>query len=259
MPTYRPKYSYSNIEGKKTRTLSTETFGQFSPGLLGLGDLTQKASTTDAIAAVFDLQGFTNFCKQIDPQLSVPTFLSPFLAWLLEQIKTEMTRKTDADGAALWGPLPFFVKFMGDGLLVLWDSADTTPVSRRNILLAMSNICRKYPKKFLPDMQNKVVEPPSILRCGAARGAVFSVGNGNDFVGSCINMAARLQKLGGITFVFNRRGFEIDGDDAPTFFKDKLLIAKVSIRGIGDRELVCIRKEEYEKLKSVDKKQFVIG
>ena len=38
-----------------------------------------------------------------------------------------------------------------------------------------------------------VSEPPPVLRCGLARGTVFSVGNRSDFVGSCINMAARLQ------------------------------------------------------------------
>lgn len=245
-------------DGKRVKLLSTKVFEQFNPDLLGLGDLTKPASSTEAIAAVFDLQGFTNFCKQIDPHLSVPTFLGPFITWLMDQIKSEMTNKVHAEGAYLWGPLPFFAKFMGDGLLVLWDCSETTPISRRNILAGLSAICKKYPTDFLPEMRKKVVEPPPVLRCGVARGTVFSVGNGNDFVGSCINMAARIQKLGATTFAFNRRGFEIDDASAPAFFRNDLLIAEVAIRGIGDKELVCILKREYERMKATDKKQFKV-
>lgn len=251
-------YSTVTKDGKKAKLLSKKVFEQFNPDLLGLGDLTNPASSTEAIAAVFDLQGFTNFCKQIDPHLSVPTFLGPFITWLMDQIKSEMTQKVYDEGTSLWGPLPFFVKFMGDGLLILWDSSKTSPISRRNILVGLSAICKKYPKSFLPEMKKKVVEPPPVLRCGVARGTVFSVGDGNDFVGSCINMAARIQKLGATTFAFNRRGFEIDDDAVPAFFKNDLLIAEVSIRGIGDSELVCILKKEYEQMKAADKKQFKV-
>lgn len=261
MPIYRPDTTdilTVTLEGKKTKILSKDVFEQFNPDLLGLGDLTQEASSTDAIAAVFDLQGFTNFCKQIDPHLAVPSFLGPFITWLMDQIKNEMTQKVYDKGAKLWGPLPFFIKFMGDGLLVLWDSSKTTPISRRNIIVALAHICEKYPKDFLPAMKKMVVDPPPVLRCGAARGTVFSVGNGTDFVGSCINMAARLQKLGGGTFAFNRRGFEIDGDTASLFFKDKILIAETAIRGIGEGELICILKSEFGKMKAADKKQFKI-
>ena len=44
---------------------------------------------TDAVAAVFDLAGFTNFCHQIDPHLSVPHYLNEFLTWLMKQLREE--------------------------------------------------------------------------------------------------------------------------------------------------------------------------
>ena len=259
MPLFRPKQSDHIVvdkDKKKIRLLKNEVFENFNPDLLGLGDIGAASSTTDAIAAVFDLEGFTNFCKQIEPHLSVPLFLSEFLGWLLDDLKAEMVKKTEAEGVALWCPLPFFVKFMGDGILVLWDAAEASAVGRRNIILSAKQVCDHYKRKFLPKIQKKVVMPPPILRCGMARGSVYSVGNGNDYVGSCINMAARLQKIGGTTFAFNRRGFDLEDPDAGEFFSKDIVVKKLPIRGIGDDELVGVLAKEFNALKPADKKQF---
>ena len=55
---------------------------------------------------------------------------------------------------------------------------------------------------------------------------MFSIGNKNDFVGTCINMAARLQKLPGTTFAFNTRGFEVDDSDVADFFVDGIVVKR---------------------------------
>lgn len=259
MTTYKPKstdYVTVQISGEPTVLLSNKAYGTFNSSLLGLGDIGRAAVTTDAIAAVFDLQGFTNFCKQIEPRLSVPLFLSAFLNWLLDQIKSEMTEQQHKDGAQLYCPLPFFVKFLGDGLLVLWDAADTGDIGRLNIIVSAHEICQSYSEDFLPKIQKQVVDPPTVLRCGLARGDVYSVGDGNDYVGSCINMAARLEKLGGTTFAFNRRGFDLENKQHKDFFQDDILIKRVTIRGIGDGELIAILKDEYKSMKASDRKQF---
>lgn len=52
-----------DIDGQKRRLLTREAFDRFNPSLLGLGALTSEAVSTDAIAAMFDLDGFTTFCK----------------------------------------------------------------------------------------------------------------------------------------------------------------------------------------------------
>ncbi|HYM60827.1 MAG TPA: hypothetical protein VEZ11_08035, partial [Thermoanaerobaculia bacterium] len=93
--------------------------------------------------------------------------------------------------------------------------------------------------------------PPHALRCGVARGRVYSIGDGNDFVGPCINIAARLQKVAsGITFCFSRRGF--DGEKFSGSTKE-LLLRRISIRGIGNSELVYVPRAEYEALSGDDK------
>jgi hypothetical protein len=259
MPIFKPKsneYTHKEVNGRKEKFLQKNSYDSFNSSLLGLGNIEMASKPTDAIAAVFDLEGFTNFSKQIEPHLAVPLFLSEFLEWLFEQIKAEMTEAEHDEGAKLYGPLPFFVKFMGDGLLVIWDASDATPVGRRNIVISAHEICISYSKKFLLQIRKKVVAPPPILRCGLARGTVYSVGNGNDYVGSCINMAARLQKIPGLTFAFNRRGFDLESDDTVDFFKNDIKVKKMSVRGIGDDELIAILASEFKSLDKENKKQF---
>lgn len=254
MPTFKTvesDYLTETIETKPTRLLLKSALERFDESLLGLGDISQRSEATDSIAAVFDLEGFTNFCKQIEPHLSVPLFLSNFLKWLMTQIRSEMTNKAYAKGASLWCPLPYFVKFMGDGLLVLWDSTSMSDYQRRNVIVSANNICKEYRSKFLPSISDKIVDSPHRLRCGLARGTVYSVGNGNDYIGSCINMAARLQKLPGLSFSFNRRGIDLATE--ASFFKNGILIKRIAIRGIGENELVGILKVEFNALSEADR------
>jgi len=249
-------YKLTSVDeaGTKYRLLQKSKFSSFDINVLGLGDVSLPSTPYDTIAAVFDLEGFTNFCGKIEPHLSVPSFLNSFLGWLMLQVREEMQQKEYEAGIALWAPLPFFVKFLGDGLLVLWDCQKLNAVSQRNIIVSMKVLTDKYRTRFLPTIKSRIVEPPQRLRCGIARGTVFSVGAGEDYVGSCINMAARLQKCPGITFCFNRRGFNLEDKTIAKFFTDQVVIKEVSVRGIGDHELVGILSSEYTKLSPKDKK-----
>ncbi len=93
------------------------------------------------------------------------------------------------------------------------------------------------------------------MRCGIARGIVYSVGNGDDYVGPCINLASRLQKLSSLTFAFSRKGFDYE-TYMPANRSTKYCVKEVQIRGIGDRELVCLLKDEYNQLPEEEKRKF---
>src|SRR5450755_1342207 len=185
--------------------LQKKFFDGFNTKLLGLGDIKKPSITRPTICALFDLQGFTIFCRQIEPQLSVPIFLNGFLDWFFESIKNETFRSKHKDGIAIWHHLPFFTKFMGDGVLVMWDVSSMDPMSQHNLIVSCLQILDNYEGKFFPNISCKVVDAPPRLRCGIAKGTVFSVGDGDDYVGSCLNMCARLQKLHGLRICFNRR------------------------------------------------------
>lgn len=244
------------LDGDNFLLLNKKKYEQFSTDLMGLGEMTEQTEPVEAIAAVFDLQGFTKFSSQVDSHLSVPPFLKVFLTWLVEQIKVEMTNKTyDFDlGEKLYGPLPFLVKFMGDGLLVLWDASKSDAIGHENVIICAYEVCEKYKTEFLPNVD--ITAPPKLLRCGLARGKIYSVGsNGNDFAGSCINIASRIEKLPSARFAFNLRGFEPKASQN-IFFKEKFIYKKVDIRGIGHDERVAILNEDYSNMSEGDKEYY---
>lgn len=250
-------------------------FEQFDSSVLGLGDLRQESRETDAIAVVFDLAGFTKFCNQIDPQLAISEFLAGFLDWLFGAIKEESVIKDglhpnsetdesepaesagppDEDSVRTFTTLPFFAKFMGDGVLFLWDTKNLTNETICSVPSVMMQICSAYELDFLPKIAFDVSDPPTALRCGIARGKVFSVGNGQDFVGPCINMASRLQKTSLISIAFSRRGFPADKYMDP-HMRGHFVRKKVAVRGIGDHELVYVDKDDYEHLPETEKGLF---
>jgi hypothetical protein len=243
--------------GKATLVITKKAFSAFNINVFGLGDVSAPAKSVDTVAAVFDLAGFTNFCKQIEPHLSIPKYLHAFLEWILAQVKTEIQISEISSGIRIGCPLPFFVKFLGDGLLFLWDCAEMKPARQRNIIRNCCTVCEKYSKEFLPSMKTKFVEPPQSLRCGVAKGTVVSIGGGQDYVGSCINMAARLQKLPGVTFCFNQRGFDFDSDAVPKWFGQQFAIKMVAIRGIGDHELLRVLNSDLSQMDEADRALYI--
>lgn len=238
----------------KTLTLITkEKFESFNEDILGLGKIETKSEQINAISVLFDLEGFTNFCKQIDPHLAVPEYLSEFLKWLFGQIRIELSEKTYPEGYQTFSEFPFLSKFMGDGILFLWDTEDLSDIQIFNIVVSMFEICKKYKSTFFKTISKKIVSPPPRLRCGIARGTIYSIGNGNDFVGPCINVSARLQKLNSLSFCFSRRGLNPEINES---LAKLIMTKKTDIRGIGDEELVCLLKSEYDKLNEDDKEKF---
>jgi hypothetical protein len=95
-------------------------------------------------------------------------------------------------------------------------------------------------------VKTNYVEPPSKLRCGIARGSVFPIGNGLDFVGPCINISTRLQKMSDLSFAFSARG--VDLNVFHPSYHEVFVKKQVAIRGIGDNELIYISREEFDKL-----------
>ncbi len=254
MPTYKTEFINKKINNKDVTLIKLESFDNFNENILGLGKIGTTSNQINALSVMFDLEGFTNFCKQIDPQLAVPEFLNRFLKWLFTEIKNELINKKHKEGYETWADLPFLSKFMGDGILFLWNTKEMDDVEILNVVSTMYDICKKYKSTFFPEIEKNITAPPPKLRCGIARGAIYSVGNGNDFVGPCINMSARLQKLNSLSFCFSRRG--INPTELGVLYEPLFITKKTNIRGIGDNELVCILKSEFDKLDRDEKKKF---
>ena len=259
--TLEEQYKTVEVEGGQKRikllTVTSEQFDRFNPDVLGLGDIGSPSAQIEALAAVFDLSGFTSFCSQVDPHLAVPEYLSRFLDWLLAGIKKGSVKESLEEEKILWASLPFLAKFLGDGVLFLWDTKNMGGAEICNVVTSLWEICGNYVREFYPIIRKVVAQPPKVLRCGVSRGLVFSVGNGEDYVGPCINIAARLQKLSSLTFCFSRRGFDVE-KHMPEETAAKYVLRSAPLRGIGEDELVWVRKEEFDSLQDEEKALFII-
>lgn len=248
-------YITVNNEGRRIKLIKKEKWNDFNSFVLGIGDISRQSISKSVICAFFDLEGFTRFCNQIDPDLVIPIFLKDYLDWFFIQIQEETKEKEYDEGIDTWHDLPFFIKFMGDGLLVLWDASNLSMIKQGNIILSSLGITQKYSRDFLPKIKKRVADPPIKLRCGITKGKVYSVGNGSDFVGPCINFASRLQKLPSITFAFSNRGVDLD-EALNEKIKEDFIERLIEARGIGENELIFILKKEYNSMNEGDKQKY---
>jgi class 3 adenylate cyclase len=249
------KFEYQRLTtdtGAEHPAVVKDVFTAISPSWLGLGDLKTEGRHVEALAAVFDLEGFTRFCNQVDAHLVVPEFIVQYLDWLFDEIKSEFKRGETDSHTLIWGALPFFVKFMGDGLLVLWDTSlinDQNGI--RNVIVTLWDITRAYQTRFYPLVYQHMSSVPRVLRCGVARGTVLSIGEDGDFVGSCINIASRLQKMPGLTFAASRRGISLPLK-LGTFWGE-MVVKQVSLRGIGEDERIYVHATELAEMQPADR------
>jgi class 3 adenylate cyclase len=227
----------------------------FSPAMLDLGDLSRPCDEIEAIAAIFDLSGFTRFCNQVDSYLAIPRFLKDFLEWFFDSIRKGLTESRNGGTTYLWTELPVMVKFLGDGLLLIWNAGGIRESRACQIVATLYDVCHDYQSRFYPEMSLNVNKPPAVLRCGVARGKVFSVGDGRDYVGHCINNASRLSHLSSLSFCFPHHGFQVR-EQMPQEYARLFTPKYVNIRGVGEDEMVWVVGEEFEKLSSQDKALF---
>ena len=244
-----------NETGAGIKVLDNKTFDSYNPSLLGLGNINTQTNEVEAVAAIFDLSGFTKFSNQVDPQLTIPQFLSHFLSWLFDSVKTGLMKNSYADHKELWADLPFLSKFLGDGVLFLWDTRGLEENRICDIVSVLHNICDGYRHQFYPWISKEIANPPNILRCGIGRGKVFSVGNGRDYIGHSINIASRLQKLSLLTFCFPRRGFDVKNHMQGSL-RDKVIQLRVNFRGFLETDLIWVLKDEFDSLPDKERVYF---
>jgi len=250
------QYDMYTVQGKfKHLSLSRSEFQRFNAGILGLGDMAREGKHFESLAAFFDLEGFTSFCNQIDPQLVIPEYLDQLLHWLFFRLTGAFVKEEHKDQVILWGKFPFFAKFLGDGILFLWDTSGLGPASLGNIVVNLHRVCRSYVDEFLPEMSKSLTKVPVRMRCGIARGEVIAIGGGKDFVGSCINVASRLQKVSQLTFVFARKGFNPQ-ECFSTRWQAEFVAKSISIAGLDHEEIVMILRKEFDNLKESEKTLF---
>jgi len=132
---------------------------------------------------------------------------------------------------------------------------DVSKEARRNLVQAFDVICNDYEKVFIKNMRADFTRPPSKLRCGIAQGLVTSIADGQDYVGLCINIASRLQKLADDSFSFGFAKKGLEEEEGSDWYDDFRLI-RFQIRGVANEELIYVFKREFRSLSKEDKRKY---
>jgi len=241
--------------------LSEEDFRKFGPGLLDMGDISTGGQTAEALISIFDLAGFTSFCNQRDPHLTVPEFLDKFLRWLFYEILELLDDGSRSlEERCFEARLPNFVKFMGDGVLLIWElgdgnSRDLNHIDNRKIIEALRQVCQAYHWDFLNRIENQFHNAPDCLRCSIVQGQLVSLGQGKEYVGQCINLASRLVKQIRLSFVISQKGIKLERHMYCGNPNEAIVKKKLKIDGIGT-EIVYILKKEFDALPEKQKIKF---
>ena len=157
-----------------------------------LGDLVR------IIVVIFDLEGFTNFFDSapVNKNIIVSCYLNAFPSWLHYRLSND------------WLATPALSKFLGDGVLYIWETEKQEISAERAVRLM--NICwdmvqagTRYDREFLPEFRRRIgkrwdCDYPSRLRVGLSLGHAIKYSRGTrttDYVSEAINIASRLVKF----------------------------------------------------------------
>lgn len=216
----------------------------------------RKAShPKNALALMYDLEGFSRFFNQPDVQDYVPAFLN----YVSEAIALCLF-----GGVFYWmsdskelNPLSFRVvheKFTGDGALYIILPAAGQSDFKISTLRTLCNRLWNLKKKFDVVVKKSlervpVMEVPRRIRIGLTRGSVYELKKPNttsrEYIGFCINLASRLQiYCPNLGFIASARLMISDNELTKHGYR-KVIATK--IKGFPN-ELVIVDGDEYEDL-----------
>lgn len=212
---------------------------------------------SNGLALIFDISGFTNFFNKPDIQDYITDYINQIINcvetciwggdiyWIKPgQVETEAT--------------PMFIKpslrkFLGDGMLYVWEDDDKKIASdsaiRINLLNSLWNIHAQIDtinKKIRENMP--VADLPADIKFGLAQGSIYKLTENDgtiDYIGPCINLASRLVKYCPDMSIIASTRLRIYKEDIEAF-KYKKVIAKV-LRSF-EKEIVIVDKNDYDNM-----------
>lgn len=157
-----------------------------------------------AIAASFDLSGFSAFCRRPGTHAYLTKYISQLFN-LFDQVFKDGIRDLFKDISRLVQvPRPDFIKYTGDGALILWvrdRGEDFTQDLCTSVVLALRHFQQSLPQHVEAwEKEWRTTNLPRAARIGVAIGPVqpliyddASIITNYDYAGYPINLAVRLQ------------------------------------------------------------------
>lgn len=153
-----------------------------------------------AVAVIFDLEGFTEFCTQPQVEHRIPALLNRLSELLCSCLDRSWAPGDDCAFHLAELGFPAQVKFLGDGGLLIWllPEEDEGQLSFLLALLSRLYIARRSFGDVVETFKDDFGLPrmPDKVRIGLAAGEIVrlnSVAGEEEFVGFPINLASRLQ------------------------------------------------------------------
>lgn len=158
-----------------------------------------------AIAASFDLSGFSTFCRGPNAHAYLSRYLAAVFQSFNQVFVDFLPEIFSIDGKLTTAPRPNFLKYTGDGALMLWvrdDSSDFSAKLCTSIVLALRAFQQKLPALVQQwERDWRTIGLPRQARIGIAIGPVHPLNSPSaeytlledivDYVGYCINLAVR--------------------------------------------------------------------
>jgi class 3 adenylate cyclase len=209
----------------------------------------------NAIALIYDLEGFSRFFNQPDVQDYIPHFLNNVSkAVSVSLLGGKPYYTTNVENFVPLDARVMHEKFLGDGALYILqppkDKADFSTITLSRLCNRIWNIQLRF-KELIKSMSDDipVFEVPTRIRFGLARGSVYelrkSQGGAREYIGFCVNLASRLQQYcPSLGFIASAR-LQIP---AATFEKHGYIkVVATQIKGFP-KELVIVDHNEFERL-----------
>lgn len=203
----------------------------------------------EIVVALFDLEGFTNFfnTSSVNRNRIVPKFIDAFLSWLNYSFRESCF------------PTPKYSKFLGDGVLLIWETEEQQPL-RGVLKVELMNFCwtmvrgqkESYEKEFLPEVLRKIrpiqtCEYPKHLRVSLSLGDAkkYVQGKSSEYISECINVASRIIKYNPELYFIAHSDLFTNEEDLRGKYVQKLL---TQVKGINKPIYVYIDKDDFDGL-----------
>lgn len=160
-----------------------------------------------AIVASFDLCGFSDFCNHPEAYAILPRFISAVFDELDSVLMGTLEEFWEGiDPNKPQAPAPDFIKYTGDGALMIWFPPENAE-ARQKYGTVITSAMRKFQRRLVEIIPKWEIEWPADqlphrARFGIAAGRVYplklkslipDVDDPVDYAGYCINLAVRLQ------------------------------------------------------------------
>lgn len=218
-------------------------------------DMSSARTHEDAVALIYDLEGFSKFVNQPDAHTYVPRFFNHVSKAVEIVICGGRPYWTDEDGTYTALPPPTHQKYLGDGALYIWVATKAHPFTlrfKRELLNRLRTLARGFAAVEKSSSERvPVALRPRRIRFGISEGRVHELARtdvkaSHEFAGICINLASRLQSYcPGISLLTSAK-LGLNPNQRSTW--DYVRVVATKIKGFPP-EPVLVDQAEYNSLR----------